>query len=96
MNLLEFLLLVLVAGLSGTVGQALAGYSAGGCLASIALGFVGALLGSWLAGALGLPLVLTVSVGGQPFPIIWSVVGAALFVALLGLITRPRRPVRHE
>ncbi|HXG61523.1 MAG TPA: hypothetical protein VNO22_09120 [Planctomycetota bacterium] len=91
MNLLEFLLLLLVAGVAGALGQVLAGYSRGGCLVSIALGFIGALLGSWMAGLLGLPAVLVVRIGNEPFPILWSILGAALFVAVLGFFARSRR-----
>src|SRR5262249_13347090 len=90
MTLWHFLLLLVVAGLAGSLGQAIAGYSRGGCLASIALGFIGALLGSWLARVLGLPSLLVISFDGQPFPIVWAVLGAALFVAVLGFLTKPR------
>ena len=55
MTLTQFLILLLVAGICGSIGQAIAGYSRGGCLVSIALGFIGALLGTYLAHALGLP-----------------------------------------
>ena len=41
MTLLDLLILLLIAGLCGSIGQAIAGYSRGGCLVSIALGFVG-------------------------------------------------------
>jgi uncharacterized membrane protein YeaQ/YmgE (transglycosylase-associated protein family) len=94
MSIIDFLLLLLVAGVCGALGQTLAGYSRGGCLVSIVLGFIGALVGVWLARLLDLPGVLTVQIGGQGFPIIWSIVGAALFVAVLGLISsrRPPRP----
>jgi uncharacterized membrane protein YeaQ/YmgE (transglycosylase-associated protein family) len=88
--LLQLLLLLLIAGVCGSLGQAIGGYSHGGCLVSIALGFIGALLGTWLAGALHLPELLAIPVGGMNFPIIWSIIGAALFVAIIGLITRPR------
>ncbi len=47
--LLQLLLLLLIAGVCGSLGQAIGGYSHGGCLVSIALGFIGALLGTWLA-----------------------------------------------
>jgi uncharacterized membrane protein YeaQ/YmgE (transglycosylase-associated protein family) len=93
MTIVEFLLLLLIAGLCGGLAQALAGYSHGGCLVSIALGFVGALLGSWLARTLGLPALLLLTIGGQPFPVVWSIIGAALFSAALGWLTR-RRVVR--
>lgn len=88
--LLQFLILLLIAGVCGAIGQAITGYSHGGCLVSIALGFIGALLGSWLAGMLGLPEVLAIPAGGMKFPIIWSIIGAALFVAVINLISRPR------
>lgn len=91
MNVVDFLLLLLVAGLCGAAGRAIAGRTRGGMLVSIALGFVGALLGTYLAGLLHLPDLLVVRVGGANLPIVWSIVGAALFVALLGLMTRERR-----
>lgn len=94
MSILELLILLLVAGICGSLAQALAGFSRGGCFVSIALGFVGALLGTWLARLLGLPAVLPLEIGGQPFPIVWSIIGAALFAALLGLLSgRSRGPV---
>jgi len=88
--LIQFLILLLVAGICGALGQAIVGYSHGGCLVSIALGFIGALLGTWLAGALHLPDLLMIPAGGMNFPIIWSIIGAALFVALITLVTRRR------
>lgn len=90
MDLMSLLILLLVAGICGAIGQAIAGYSRGGCLVSIALGFIGALLGLYLAGALGLPELFAVNIGGKSFPIIWSIIGAALFVAVLSLFTRRR------
>jgi uncharacterized membrane protein YeaQ/YmgE (transglycosylase-associated protein family) len=92
MTFLEFLLLLLVAGICGGLAQGLVGYSHGGCLVSIALGFVGALLGTWIARQLQLPEWFTVTVGDQSFPIVWSIIGGALFAALLSLFTRRPRP----
>ena len=88
--LIQLLVLLLIAGVCGALGQAIGGYSRGGCLVSIALGFIGALLGTYLARALGLPELLAIPAGGMNFPIIWSIIGAALFVAVLGLINRRR------
>lgn len=90
MNLLEFLLLLLVAGICGAVGQAISGYSRGGCLVSIALGFIGALLGAWLSRTLGLPELFVLNFDSVNFPIIWSIIGAALFVAVISLFSRRR------
>jgi len=72
MTLLDLLILLLVAGICGALGQAITGYSRGGCLVSIALGFVGAVLGLWLARALQLPELFAVQIGTTNFPIVWS------------------------
>ncbi|HYN84526.1 MAG TPA: GlsB/YeaQ/YmgE family stress response membrane protein [Pyrinomonadaceae bacterium] len=90
MTLIDLLILLLIAGVCGALGRAIVGYSHGGCLVSIALGFIGALLGGWLARQLGLPELLPVRVGGASFPVVWSIVGAALFVAVISLISRGR------
>jgi len=94
MTILDFLILLLIAGLCGAIGQSIAGYSRGGCLSAIAVGFIGALLGMWIARQLGLPELFEVDVGGTPFPIVWSVLGSALFVALIALLARGRAPRR--
>jgi uncharacterized membrane protein YeaQ/YmgE (transglycosylase-associated protein family) len=90
MTVLDFVILLVIAAICGAVGQALAGYSVGGCVASILVGFVGAVIGTWIAGLLGLPEVFAVNVGGRAFPIVWSVLGSAVFVGLLALLTRGR------
>lgn len=87
MTLVELLILLLIAGVCGSIGQAISGYSHGGCLVSIAVGFIGALLGGFLSRMLGLPELFRVA----GFPIIWSIIGAALFVALISLISGRRR-----
>ena len=88
MTLFDLLILLLIAGLCGAIGQAIADYSRGGCLASIALGFIGALIGMWLARGLGLPELFALRIGVSSFPVIWSILGSALFVAVIGLLTR--------
>jgi uncharacterized membrane protein YeaQ/YmgE (transglycosylase-associated protein family) len=90
MGLLEFLLLLVIAGICGSIGQSIAGFSRGGCLVSIVVGFIGALLGSWLSAKLQLPELFTVNVGGSPFPVIWSIIGSVIFVVIVGLFTKQR------
>ncbi len=90
MTVMDFVLLLAVAGLIGLMGQVIAGYSLGGCLVSIVVGFVGAVIGLWLARDLGLPEYFTVEVGGKTFPVIWSVVGSALLVFAVRLFTARR------
>lgn len=90
MTLLGFLLLLLIAAISGAIAQAIVGFTRGGCLASIAVGLIGALLGNWLARQLSLPMLLAVNIQGQVFPIVWSIIGAVIFVAIISLLTGRR------
>ena len=90
MTIVDFVVLLLIAAVCGAVGQALAGYSVGGCITSTLVGFVGAVIGTWISGQLGLPEVFAINVGGRSFPIVWSVIGSALLVAALALLTRGR------
>ena len=88
MTLTQLLILLLIAAICGGVGQSLAGYSLGGCLVSIVVGFIGAYIGMWLAGKLGLPEMLAIKVGGKTFPVIWAVIGSAVFTLIVALIRR--------
>jgi uncharacterized membrane protein YeaQ/YmgE (transglycosylase-associated protein family) len=90
MTILDVIVLLVIAGICGSLGQAISGYSRGGCLVSIALGFVGAILGMWLARQMGLPELFSIRIGTTSFPIVWSIIGSALFVALITLLTRQR------
>ena len=82
-----FLFSLAVAAFAGWLGARLAGRDEPvGCLTSIVLGFIGSLFGGWLARTLDLPLLWTV----RGFPVIWAVIGAALFVAVLNLVSGRR------
>jgi len=92
MTLVGFFLLLIIAFVCGAIAQTMVGGGRGGCLVTIAVGFIGAMLGSWMAKSLGLPILLAVDIGGgEQFPIIWSIMGGALFCAIISLLTR-RRP----
>ena len=41
-----------------------------------------------VAGKLSLPEPFMVTIGGHPFPVLWSIIGAALFVAIIHLVSR--------
>jgi uncharacterized membrane protein YeaQ/YmgE (transglycosylase-associated protein family) len=88
LTLPALLVLIVIAAICGAVGKALAGGGPGGLITSIALGFIGALLGPWVAHQLHLSEPLVLHVSGQSFPIVWSIIGAAVFVALLHLMSR--------
>jgi uncharacterized membrane protein YeaQ/YmgE (transglycosylase-associated protein family) len=96
MSIVEFIVLVIIAALSGALGQALVGRSLGGWLITTLVGFIGAVLGRWMATSLGLPILLPINLGGQTFPVIWAVVGAALLAMIPGLINRVRAELNKK
>jgi uncharacterized membrane protein YeaQ/YmgE (transglycosylase-associated protein family) len=89
MGLFGFFFLLLIASVCGALGARIAGRRGLGCLTSIVLGFIGALIGTFIARQLDLPLFPWIRFGDNPFPVVWAVLGAALFVALLNLLSRP-------
>ena len=91
MSLMGLLILLVIAAIAGCLGQALSGYSVGGCLMSIVVGFIGAFLGLWFARTLNLPEPLPITIQGETFPLIWAIIGSALFCAVLGFLSRRRR-----
>lgn len=86
MSLIGFLILLFVASLCGSIGASLAGRSSQGCLTNIALGFIGAVIGSWLSREAGIPDILYL----KNIPILWSIVGSAIFIAILSMFTGNR------
>jgi uncharacterized membrane protein YeaQ/YmgE (transglycosylase-associated protein family) len=90
MSLMGFLILLIIAAICGLIGQAITGRGGGGFLFAVVIGFLGALIGTWLASALNLPEFLPLHVEGRTFPVVWSIVGAALLSLLFGAFYRRR------
>ena len=88
MTLIDFIVLGVVAAICGTIGESLVGYSTGGCLMSAVVGYIGALVGVWVARQFGLPEFVAVSIGGEAFPVVWSIIGSALLVGVLSIFRR--------
>jgi uncharacterized membrane protein YeaQ/YmgE (transglycosylase-associated protein family) len=91
MTVLELIILIVIAAICGAIGQAIAGYSLGGMVITTVVGFIGAFVGTWMARTIGLPELLVVNIGGQPFPIVWAIIGSAVFTAIVALFTRRPR-----
>lgn len=81
--MIKFLILLLIAFICGSLGSSLAGFSRKGCFVNIALGFIGALIGGWLSRQLGIGDFLYI----RGIPVLWSIIGSALFVAVISLIS---------
>ena len=91
MTLTGLILLIIIAAVCGAIGKAIAGGARGGLIVSTVLGFIGALLGPWVAAQLKLPEPFVIHLSGHPYPVLWSIIGAALFVAIIHLISGRRR-----
>jgi uncharacterized membrane protein YeaQ/YmgE (transglycosylase-associated protein family) len=87
MTLLGAIVLLVIASICGSIGSSIAGYSHMGCLSSIGLGFIGAWLGSWVSGEMHLPPLYVLHVGGESFPVVWAIIGAAMFAAVMSALT---------
>ena len=83
MTLVGAVLLLVIASVCGSLGSRIAGYSHIGCLSSIVLGFLGAWVGTWFAGQMHLPPLYVLSIRGESFPVVWSIIGAAMFAAVM-------------
>ena len=88
MTLVELLLLILVGAICGVIAELLVGFSPGGFLASVAIGFLGALIGTWLALQIGLPHVFAVTIGGYTIEILWAIIGSIILLLILSLFRR--------
>ena len=92
MSLMDWIVLFVVAVIAGSLGQALSGYSLGGRLVAIAVGFVGALLGRWMGSALHLPEPVLIVIRGESFPLLWSIMGSETAAAVSPRRRMARRP----
>lgn len=90
MSLPAILLYLVIAAICGAIGKAIAGGARGGLIVSTILGFIGAVVGPWIAGQLGLPEPFMIDIGGQSYPVLWSIIGAAVFVAIIHVISGRR------
>ncbi len=88
MNIVGLLVLLLVGAICGAIAQAIVGFRVGGFFLSAVVGFIGAMLGTWLARSMSLPSLLAVSIDGWRMDLLWAILGAILIVGLVSLIQR--------
>jgi uncharacterized membrane protein YeaQ/YmgE (transglycosylase-associated protein family) len=95
MNVLEFIILVVMAGVLGVVAQQILG-TRYGVVVSVIFGFIGALVGRQLAIWLGLPVLLTVGTQSGRFEVVWSLLGALLVTFGAGIIAKSNRNAQKK
>ena len=95
MTLVGLLILIVIGAICGAAAELIVGYSPGGFLASVAIGFLGALLGTWLARQIGLPAMLPITVDGYTIEVLWAILGAVILLLIISLFRRSyyRRPL---
>lgn len=85
--MIDILISLIIAGIAGSIARSLSGFSRGGCIISIVVGFIGAVIGTWLAREMQLPDPLTITIRGTNYNLLWTIIGAVIFTAVLSLIT---------
>ena len=88
MTITEILPLVLVAVIAANVRQVIHGYSLGGYLVSVIVGFIGAFFGIGIARLFGFPEMIPFIIRGETFPVMWSIIGSITLSWILSSITR--------
>ena len=91
MSLLDFIILFVIAAITGSVARSLVGYDRGGCILSAIVGFIGALIGTWLGREYDLPEIWSPIIHGIKYPIVWSILGAVIFTVILSIITPSKK-----
>ncbi len=89
--MIDILISLIIAGIAGSIGRSLSGFSRGGCIISIVVGFIGAIIGSWLSRELQLPDPFIIEIRGSTYNILWTIIGAVIFTAVLSLITPDKK-----
>lgn len=85
--MISFLIMLLIAAVCGSIGAAIAGVDSKGCLTNMVIGLIGAMLGRWISIKLDIPDILYF----RNIPILWTIVGSALFVLLLAILMGQKR-----
>jgi uncharacterized membrane protein YeaQ/YmgE (transglycosylase-associated protein family) len=85
--MIDILISLIIAGIAGAIAKSLVGLDRGGCIISIVVGFIGAMIGTWLAREFNLPDLIVFHLRGTEYHILWTIIGAVIFTAVLSLIS---------
>jgi uncharacterized membrane protein YeaQ/YmgE (transglycosylase-associated protein family) len=85
----ELVLIALVAIICGSLAQLTSSYSRGGWVVNLGVAFAGALVGVIVSRLLNAPAIYDIEYRQIDFPVIYSLVGAALFLGAIGFMVKP-------
>ncbi len=91
MSLIDFIILFIIAAIIGSIARKLVGLERGGCILSAVVGFIGAIIGTWLGREYDLPEIWSPTIRGMTYPIVWSIMGAVLFTIVLSLFASKKK-----
>jgi len=89
--MVDILISLIIAGIAGSIARSLSGFSSGGCIISIVVGFIGAMIGSWLSREMQLPDPFILHIRGNSYNLLWTIIGAVIFTAVISLITPDKK-----
>ena len=92
MNWIEFLIILILAGILGWMTQVLFRKKAGGFLVCMVLGFVGGALGTFLSRWFNLPPLIWLGTKwtSVEFPILWCIAGTVIVMGMVAWINKSR------
>jgi uncharacterized membrane protein YeaQ/YmgE (transglycosylase-associated protein family) len=95
MNVLEFIILLVMAGVLGVVAQKILG-ARYGMVVSVILGLVGAIVGSQLADWFHFPARYAIRIGPSEVQVVWALVGALIVTFGAGIIAKSNRKAQQK
>jgi uncharacterized membrane protein YeaQ/YmgE (transglycosylase-associated protein family) len=91
MNLIDLVLMVVVAIVCGSIAQLTSSYSRGGWIVNLGVGFLGAMAGVAISRLLHAPKIYDLTVQAIDFPIMYAIIGSVFFLAAIGFLVKPGR-----
>ena len=87
MTVHESVIFLLVGAICAAIAQSILGVRTG-LLGSIVIGWLGAFVGTYIARKVGMPELFVLRIGTGVVPIVWTIVGSFVLVAIVGLLRR--------
>jgi uncharacterized membrane protein YeaQ/YmgE (transglycosylase-associated protein family) len=81
--------MMLIAIVFGSIAQFTSGYSRGGWIVNLLLGFLGALAGVVLSRTLNAPEIYDLKYRSIDFPLVYAIIGSVFFLAAVGFFVKP-------